>query len=171
MNECYSMPAAGQPRIDAREALSLAAACAKRGELEPAMVHLKELLQADPNHEIANGMLAGIYAQLNMTDRAVAGYRRVLAVNPQNVLARFQLGLVLLTTGHPQEAVNTLHPCLADKQDFLAHFHSALALIELKRPEDARVLLTRAAQRMPVDHALRPRLHELLEQSTTPVNS
>ena len=165
------MPAESQPGIDAREALSLAAAYAKRGELEPAMIQLTQLLQADPDHEIANGMLAGIHAQLNMTDRAVAGYRRVLAINPDNALARFQLGLLQVTSGHPREAVDTLRPCLTDKQDFLAHFYSALALLELHRPEEARALLVRASQRMPADHTLRPRLGELLERSTTPVSS
>jgi tetratricopeptide (TPR) repeat protein len=159
------------PRIDTREALSLATACARRGELESAMLHLKELLEADPDHEIAAGMLGGIYAQLNMTERAIGCYRRVLAINPQNVLARFQLGLVQLTSGHPREAVDTLRPCLADKGDFLAHFHSGLALLELNRPEEAHPLLTYAAQRMPADHALRKRLHELLEQSAKPLNS
>jgi Tfp pilus assembly protein PilF len=83
-----------KPGIDTREALSLAAACAKRGELEPAMIHLKELLVADPEHEIANGMLAAIYAQLNMTGHAVDYFRRVLAINPQNALARSQLELL-----------------------------------------------------------------------------
>jgi predicted Zn-dependent protease len=164
------MSAGSQPPIDAREAVGLAAAYAQRGELEPAMIQLRELLQADPDHEIANGMLASIYAQLNMTDRAVTGYRRVLAINPHNVLARFQLGLLQVTSGHPQEAVDTLRPCLTDKQDFLAHFYSGVALLELQRPEEARALLARASQRMPADHTLQPRLRELLERSTTPVS-
>ena len=85
------MPAGNKTQIDTREALGLAAACAKRGELEPAMLHLKELLAADPDHEIANGMLAAIYAQLNMTGNAVEYFRRVLALNPHNELARIQL--------------------------------------------------------------------------------
>jgi len=91
------MPTARKPAIDTREALSLATQCAKRGELEPAMIHLKELLAADPDHEIANGMLAAIYAQLNMTGRAMEYFRRVLAINPQNPLARSQLELLKQT--------------------------------------------------------------------------
>jgi cytochrome c-type biogenesis protein CcmH/NrfG len=67
------------------------------------MIHLKELLAADPDHEIANGMLAGIYAQLNMTQRAVEYFHRVLAINPQNALARVQLE-ALERSGKP------LHP-------------------------------------------------------------
>ena len=88
------MPNGSKPQIDTHEALSLATACAKRGELEAAMIHLKGLLAVDPEHEIATGMLAAIYAQLNMTGRAVEYFRRVLAINPQNPLARAQLELL-----------------------------------------------------------------------------
>jgi len=118
-----------QSQPDVRDALSLAAASARQGELEAAMVHLKEVLSAAPDHEIANGMLGGIYAQLKMPERAKAHYERVLATNPHNVLALFQLGLLQL---------------------------------ELKKPAEARVLLQQAAQQLPADHPLQPRLQELL---------
>lgn len=84
-----------QPPSRERELLGLAAAAAKQGDLESAIVHLKELLAADPRHEIALGLLAGIYAQLKMSDRAVALYRQVLEINPGNPLARLQLSLLL----------------------------------------------------------------------------
>ena len=153
-----------QPPPDVLQALSLAAACAKRGELEGAIVHMKEVLGAVPDHEIANGMLAGIYAELKMPERATARYERVLVANPRNVLARFQLGLLQLTGGRPQEALETLAPNLSDNTEFLAHFYSALALLELGKPGEARVLLQQAAQRMPADHPLYPQLQGLLER-------
>jgi len=118
-----------QSQPDVRDALSLAAASAKRGDFEAAIVHLKEVLRAAPDHEIANGMLAGLYAELKMPERATACYERVLATNPHNVLALFQLGLLLR---------------------------------ELNKPAEAHALLQRAAQQMPADHPLQPRLQELL---------
>jgi Tfp pilus assembly protein PilF len=144
--------------------LGLAAACAKRGDLEGAIVHLKEALVSEPDHEIANGMLAGVYAELKLPERATTFYERVLAINPRNILARFQLGLLQLTGGQPQKALATLQPNLADKTEFLAHFYSGLALLELKRTEEAHDLLQRAAQRMPADHQLYPQLQELLRR-------
>jgi Tfp pilus assembly protein PilF len=167
------MQAKSRSPVDVSETLSLTAAYAKRGELDAALVLLKELLLAEPDHEIANGMLAGIYAQLKMTERAAEGYRRVLKINPQNPLARFQLGLLELTSGQPQEALHTLRPSLKDRQDFLAHFYSGLALMELNRPDEARELLQRAAERMPVDHQLCPQLRTLLEKlpPSKPLNS
>jgi predicted Zn-dependent protease len=163
MRQRNASPPGNQSPPDVREALSLAAACAKRGELEGAIVHLKEVLGAVPDHEIANGMLAGIYAELKMPERATARYEQVLVTNPRNVLARFQLGLLQLTGGRPQEALETLAPNLSDNTEFLAHFYSALALLELKKTGEARVLLLQAAQRMPADHPLYPQLQGLLD--------
>lgn len=137
-------------------------ACAKRGDLEAAVVHLEELLVAEPENEIANGMLAGIYAELKMPERATVYYQRVLVANPRNVLARFQLGLLQLTGGQPQEALETLRPNLSDNTEFLAHYYSGRALLALGKPAEARVLLERAAQRMPVEHPLYAELQGLL---------
>jgi tetratricopeptide (TPR) repeat protein len=142
--------------------LGLAAACAKQGDLEGAILHLKEALSVEPDHEIANGMLGGIYAELKMPERATACYERVLARNATNVLARFQLGLLQLSGGRAREAVATLRPNLSDDKEFLAHFYSGVALRELGKGGEARVLLERAAQRMPADHALYPQLQDLL---------
>ena len=157
------MAAGSRPQFDVRQALSRAAACAKRGDLEAAMTHLKELLAAQPDNELGNGMLAGIYAQLNMPERATACYEHVLAVNPRNVLARFHLGLLQLNSGKPGEAVATLRPNLDDNTEFLAHFYSAVALLELQQVEPARELLERAEQRMPRNHDLYPQLQTLLQ--------
>jgi predicted Zn-dependent protease len=154
MRERNASPPENQPGPDIRVALSLAATCAKRGELDAAIVHLKEVLGAAPDHEIANGMLAGIYAELKMPERATVYYQRVLAVNPRNVLARFQLGLLQLTGGQPQAAVETLRPNLSDDTEFLAHFYSGQALLELGKTGEARVLLEQTARRMPAEHPL-----------------
>ena len=108
-------------------------------------------------------MLAGIYAEIKMTDRAMEYYRRVLAINPANPLARFQLGLLQLSTRQPQEALDTWGASLKDPDEFMAHFHSGMALIQLQRLEEARSFLEQTAQRMPKDHWLYSQLKHLLE--------
>jgi predicted Zn-dependent protease len=157
------MAAGSQPQFDVRQALSRAAACAKQGDLEAAMAHLKELLAAEPDNELGNGMLAGIYAQLNMPERATTCFEKVLTVNPRNVLARFQLGLLQLNSGKPGEAVATFRPNLADDREFLAHFYSAVALLELQEVDQARVLLEHVERHMPRNHNLYPQLQNLLQ--------
>jgi predicted Zn-dependent protease len=157
------MPAKGA-ELRIRETLGLAGACANRGDLEAAMVHAKKVLSLDPSNEIALGLLSGIYMQLNMRDRAESCLREVLSANPRNVLARYQLGLLQFEGGQAQPALDTWAPALKDEEEFMCHFHSALALLQLKKPERARPLLEHCAPRIPRNHALYPRLQELLEQ-------
>jgi tetratricopeptide (TPR) repeat protein len=157
------MPAKGA-ELRIRETLGLASACAQRGDLEAAMGHAKKVLSLDPSNEIALGLLSGIYMQLNMRDRAESCLREILSANPRNPLARYQLGLLQFEGGQPQAALDTWAPALEDEEEFMCHFHSALALQQLKKPERARPLLEHCAPRIPRNHELYPRLQELLEQ-------
>ena len=154
------MPAARESSAS-KEALGAAAACVRRGDFEAALAQLKALLALDPRHELATGMLAGLYAQLNMPERAQHYYEQVLRLNPANDLARFQLGLLQFESGQPQEALETWKPEVAKPQDYVIHFHCALAHLKLKRRDEAAKLLERAAQYMPRDHLLYPQLERL----------
>jgi tetratricopeptide (TPR) repeat protein len=156
-----NMPTARESSANVQEALGAAAACVTRGDFEAALSQLKALLALDPRHELATGMLAGLYAELKMPDRARHYYEQVLRLNPANALARFQLGLLQFESGQPQEALETWQPAVANTEDYLTHFHCALALLELERRDEARRLLERAGQYMPRDHLLYPQL-ELL---------
>ena len=150
------------PSPSGHELLIEATALVKTGEFDVAIEKLKELIDAHPTHEIALGMLAGIYAQIGMHDRAIAYFERVLDINPENPLARLQMGLCQLSSGQPADALDTWKPALADSEDFLARFHSGLALLQLKRPAEARQLLEEAQRRMPKNHALYPQLAEIM---------
>lgn len=135
----------------------------RRDDKDSAVAQLKELLAADPGHEVAGGMLASLYAELGMADRAAAQFSRVLAQHPGNVLARFQLGVLLLGQGQAQQALDTLAPMLAAADDYLAHFHSGLACMAMRQPARARPLFEAAAGRMPPNHPLQAQLQAMLE--------
>ncbi len=134
----------------------------KAGDWEEAILQLKELVAIDSSHELANGMLASVYAQIGLTDKAADLFRQALRINPNNVLATYQMGLVLLTAGRHQEALDAFRPMLRDENDFLAHFHSALALIGLQRSAEARTLLLHSQKNMPSAHPLHEHLQKLL---------
>jgi predicted Zn-dependent protease len=157
------MPAQGT-ELRIRETLGLAAASAKQGDLEATMGHARKVLSLDPGNEIALGLLSGIYMQLNLRDRAESCLREVLSAHPRNVLARYQLGLMQFEAGQLQAALDTWAAALEDDEEFMCHFHSALALLQLKQPQPARALLEHCAPRIPRNHELYPRLQELLEQ-------
>lgn len=146
---------------EVRERLSEATLAAKSGDFEQAILQLKSILAKASGNEVAWGMLAATYAQIGMTERALDGYARVLEINPDNTLARFQLGLTLLMASRPQEALDAWQRCLTD-DDFMAHFHSGLALLQLGKPAEAQPLLRTAAQRAPKGHPLQPEIQRLL---------
>jgi tetratricopeptide (TPR) repeat protein len=145
--------------------LKTAAESAKCGNYDDAIAQLKQLLDEDRNNELAIGMLAAIYLQIGMHQRASSWYRKLRELSPDNPLARFQLGLTRLNQGMPGEALESWQPLLEKEGEFVAHFHSALALLQLDRREDAHQLLELAGQRMPTDHPLQPALTRLLAES------
>lgn len=91
-------------------------------------------------------------------------YETLLQVNAVNPLARFQLGMAHLSSGAAETALETWEPLLDQEEDFMAHFHSALALLQLDRREQAEAMLMHASRAMPVSHPLYPKLLELVAQ-------
>ncbi len=148
--------------------LARATRSAKNSDYETAIVQLKSLLSEYPHHELATGMLAAIYLQIGMHQKASIWYRKLLALKPENSLARFQLGMTRLAQGMTAEAIDTWHPLLSIEDEFMAHFHSGLALLQLEHNDEAYALLTQAYQTMPCEHPLYPELVRLLSESDSP---
>ena len=139
--------------------LTEAAEHAKKGNLEQAITTLKELLQEAPKHEIALGMLGGIYAQIGMHDRAIQTFKQVLELNPNNHLARLHLGISQIETQAAAEAIDTLETLLKLPGDFAGHYFSGIANLHLAQPEIAHELFEKALQTMPKDN---PHYQDLL---------
>jgi cytochrome c-type biogenesis protein CcmH/NrfG len=141
--------------------LADAVAQAKTGDLDAAVVTLKAVLQSQPKHTIALGMLASIYLQIGMVDRAIERYTQLLELDPENPLARFQLGIAKQLRGSPEEALEAWRPMLSSENEFMANFHSALTLVQLGRYADALEPVSNAARHMPPSHPLYPQLVRL----------
>lgn len=144
--------------------LRLATELAKQGHYDEAIVALKAMLEDEPGNELALGLLAAIYLQIGYHEKAVTVYETLLGVNADNPLARFQLGMAHLGSGAAETALETWKPLLNQEEDFMAHFHSALALLQLGREEQAEAMLMHASRTMPVAHPLYPKLLELIAQ-------
>lgn len=138
--------------------------CAKTEDLENAVVLLKQILDEVPHHEVTMGMLASIYLQIGMHRQSIELFENLLAKYPKNPLARFQLGMARLTGGEPQEALDAWAPMLQMENEFMANFHSALALMQLGRFEEALPLIERARSHMPDAHPLYSKLMEIRAQ-------
>lgn len=137
---------------DLNKRLGRATEQVKNEDLDAAIITLKALLQEYPNNEISTGMLASIYLQIGMNDLAIELYESLLETSPDNPLARFQLGLANLNKGNTEVAIDIWHPMLKMENEFMAHFHSALAYIELGNHNKALDLLQVAGQHMPNSH-------------------
>lgn len=144
---------------------------AKEGDLENAMVQLKQILESHPRHEVSMGMLASIYLQIGMHQKAIQQFEALLTAHPQNPLARFQLGMARLANGEPEKALSQWAPMLEMDNEFMAHFHSALALIQLGRLDEALPLIERARGNMPEAHPLYSKLLEIRTQLNSKLNA
>lgn len=148
--------------------LEIATNHVKANDLAAAIEVLKAILDEDCEHEIATGMLASVYLQIGRTAAAIELYEKLLVLKPENPLARFQLGLARLNNGEAPQAIDVWAPMLETQDEFMAHFHSALAHLQLRHPQEALDLLLKAGEHMPVGHPLYPQLVDIRNKLTSP---
>jgi tetratricopeptide (TPR) repeat protein len=96
-----------QPELDDSELLSLAMEASSRAKYDDAITLLKRLVARNPQHARAHYLLGSIYAQIAMFDRAEASMAEALRLEPELAPARFQLGLLYVTSYRPVEAEQT----------------------------------------------------------------
>jgi tetratricopeptide (TPR) repeat protein len=96
--------------LDAEELLHLAVAASDRNESDRAIELLKRAIQADPSDAKAYHMLGAEHAQIGLFDRAMADMSKAVELDAQLDAARFQLGLLQLTSRQPQAAEHTWQP-------------------------------------------------------------
>jgi Flp pilus assembly protein TadD len=103
---------------------------------------LEEAAQAHPEDARPLTLLAAEYVHAGEIDRAEATYIAALQRAPDLAIARFQLGLLQLTSARPAAAQATWAPldALADT-DPLRLFKTGLELVAQDRFEEARRLL------------------------------
>lgn len=142
--------------------VSAAASSIRTGDPESALKHLKSAVAAEPSNELALGMLASVYAELGMSERATEFFDKVLAINPGNPLARFQSGLLAFNRGELEGALKIWQAQEPPPDDFMIRFYSGLALAQLGRSEEARALYRTAYKHVPADHPVRAELEKLL---------
>ena len=86
--------------LDAEEYFHLALHASAMGDHHACMTYLEEVLQRQPRNARAIYLLAVQHAELGLTQRAVAGIKTALMIEPDLEIARFQLGLLLLFDHH-----------------------------------------------------------------------
>jgi tetratricopeptide (TPR) repeat protein len=116
--------------LDQPELLQMALHAATGSDPHAALPYLKEAVMRPDATAPARFLLASVYAQLNLFDKAIPEMEASLALDPTMGVARFQLGLMHLTTGDTLRALDVLLP-LADfgPAHYLAHFGAGLRML------------------------------------------
>jgi Flp pilus assembly protein TadD len=93
--------------LDTEELLHLAWSAGEKGNADQAISLLKQAVDGDPGNAKCRYLLGAEYAQIGMFDRAAEQMGAVLTLDPSLHAARFQLGLLQLTSRQPEAAAAT----------------------------------------------------------------
>lgn len=99
--------------LDNDELLRLSLAAMGDGRDAESISLLKTLLERVPDQAYGQYLLAAQHAQMGLLDRAEDGFRAAMVAAPDLVMARFQLGQLLLVQSRTEEAKQVLSPIAA----------------------------------------------------------
>jgi tetratricopeptide (TPR) repeat protein len=114
--------------LDQEELLQLAITSGRRNDASATLSYLKEAVSRPDAGAKAYFLLGAEYAEINLYERAIANMEIALALDPSLHIARFQLGLLVLSCGEGVKAEVILQP-LCTESSPLSDF--AKGLIEL----------------------------------------
>ena len=152
--------------LDAEEYFHLALHASASGDHHACMTYLEEVMQREPHNARAIYLLAVQHAELGLTQRAIAGIKAALSIDPDIEIARFQLGLLLMfDQNEPREAKNYLERlgssenralraysqamiAIADNELVLARQKLAIGLSESSPDSPLSALMRRLFERM-----------------------
>lgn len=96
--------------LDQAELRQLALNASEENDDASAIAYLKEAASRPDSDGSAHYLLGAHYAEIKMYDRAAGAMESALALDPGLTIARFQLGLLWLTSGVPDKALTVLEP-------------------------------------------------------------
>ena len=149
---------------DVEESLALARHQVMHGDLEHALGRLKPLaaLAQPPADSLA--LLARVYAQIGMMERAQTAFRRYLESHPGATHETFELGATYFDQGNDAKALEYWAQALTIAPTYPpALFFSAAALSRSGRTDDARRHLEVLFNSAPADNLYVERARNLLK--------
>lgn len=92
--------------LDSEELLHLAIRASAQNQHEQAISHLKYAIGKDPDSAKLYYMLGAEHAEIGLYDRAVEEMAKAARMDPSLETAHFQLGLLYITSGNVQKAID-----------------------------------------------------------------
>jgi tetratricopeptide (TPR) repeat protein len=149
--------------LDPEEALAVARHDAQRGELERALTRLKAIVSMPDPPADSLAVIARIYAQLGLMERAQAAFRGHLKSHPGAVHETFELGATYYDQGNDARALEHWNEALAMQPTHPpALFFSAAALSRAGKGAEARRHLDVLFKSTPADNLYVERARDLL---------
>jgi tetratricopeptide (TPR) repeat protein len=166
MKEASTLTPGITAMLDAEEYFHLALHASAAGDHHACMTYIEEVLQREPHNARAIYLLAVQHTELGLTQRAIAGIKAALSIDPELEIARFQLGLLLMfDQNEPREAKSYLERlgssenralraysqamiAIADNELVLARQKLAIGLSESSPDSPLSTLMRRLFERM-----------------------
>jgi tetratricopeptide (TPR) repeat protein len=141
-------------REDNHEALLLKAKIAYlTGRKDQARGHLEKLEATGGSSFEVQRILAAVYTELGMTDKALAAYAAAVEKEPEHPLVQYQYGTLLRESGRPAEAESALSEAVRLKPDFSeAVVGLAEIIVERGGHAEAESVLVRALDADPSNY-------------------
>ncbi len=155
--------------LDADELLHLAIIASRQDAHGEAIEYLKRTIELEPDHAKAYYLLAAEHAQIEMYDRAALEMEQALEFDPSLHIARFQLGLLHLTSGRTAEASRSWQALdLLGEEHCLFQFKRGLELMATDQFDACRAHLSRGLALNLDNAALNTDMQRVLDKLPVP---
>ncbi|PYS87757.1 MAG: hypothetical protein DMF62_11305 [Acidobacteria bacterium] len=123
----------------------------KRFPHEQAIQSYKRAIALDPNLDDAHHRLAVVYIHIGLFDKAQDELEKTLAINPNNTLGRFRLGIIDAYRGRYEEALATFKTVPLEASPASVDRNIADVLFRLGRTEESAAVVDDFLKKYPTD--------------------
>lgn len=152
-----------QENFEPEELVALARLDMEKYDFSAALSKLKQAVVMENASLEAFAMLAKVYAQLGLYDRAIEQFEFYLQRDPDALIEKFQLGMAQFDAKKTTEALATWGQLLAGHPNFPpALYYRGLALLQQELPEQAKASLTQLVESAEPDNIYCERAKQIL---------
>ena len=158
--------------LDQTELRQLALNASEANDNGTAIAYLKEGASRPDCDGVTHYLLGAHYAQIKLYDRALAAMEAALALDPGLTIARFQLGLLWLTSGHAANALTVLDPLQElPETDAMRHFGQGLCHVAKDQLADAIQALNKGIELNVTNPPLNVDMQMMIDAISTAANA
>jgi tetratricopeptide (TPR) repeat protein len=150
--------------FDNEELIALARLDVEKGDLESGLSKLKQVVKSKDDVPEAKTMLARLYAQLGLFDKAQEFYQSFLDDNPDALVESFQFGMTYFDSGERNRAIDIWNGVLEKNPVFPpALYYKSVALMQEGQSADAKISIEKLLQSAPSDNLYFGKAKELID--------